>query len=209
MNAPARTPNVVLSADLNTFFREQVEAAMHKRGFDATDAAGLYLVELLADYAKPAPLTEQTLNRPLTLLLDEALQCAGLERFERLRSLGDGVLYVSGFFGDHLENKGIELGYVAMLGATAYDSAARMLRTAGSSAGGDGAPDVFSELANKFEMFVDLLGDIAGSLLATSSSSDRGLLKLYERWLRTGSESLAQTLTSKGMVPVRGCGGIQ
>jgi len=28
------------------------------------------------------------------------------ERFERLRSLGDGVLYTSGFFADHLSTRG-------------------------------------------------------------------------------------------------------
>ena len=31
--------------------------------------------------------------------------------------------------------------------------------------------------------------------------SPRGLLKVYERWLKTGSERLASALTSRGVVP--------
>jgi len=94
------------------------------------------LAGLLADYAKPDRLEAEALDRPLTLLLDEALHTAGRERFERLRSLGDGVLYTSGFFADHLSTRGVELRYVRALGARAYDSAAAMLRqSAGDGSG--------------------------------------------------------------------------
>lgn len=208
MNSSNNSPRLALCADLNGFFRDLVEDTMQKSGYRATDAAGMYVAELLADYARPDELGEEALCRPLTLLLDEAQRATGLERFERLRSLGDSVLYVSGFFGDHLENRGVELSYVAMLGATAYENAAAMLRAAGQNTGGEGAPDVFTELGDKFQMFVDLLSDVAGTLLARSATSDRALLKMYERWQRTGSGALAQVLTSHGMVPARPNGAV-
>jgi hypothetical protein len=139
-------------------------------------------------------------------LLDEALQTAGQERFERLRTLGDGVLYVSGFFSEHLETRGVAPTYISALGSRAYGSAAAMLR---QNAADSGAPDLFNELADKFRMFVDLLADVAEALSVRSARSASATVKLYERWLKTGSASLAEELTARGLVPLRGTGSIQ
>jgi len=40
------------------------------------------------------------------------------------------------------------------------------------------------------------------------TQTSRGLLKVYERWLKTGSDRLANALTSRGVVPTRGTRGI-
>jgi len=140
-------------------------------------------------------------------LLVEAMQSVGKERFERLRTLGDGVLFVSGFFGDHLQTRGVELGYVSSVGARAYEGAASMLRRGASLPTARGsAPDLFGELADKFPMFVDLLNGMADALLARSVHGERGLIKLYERWLKTGSPLLADALAARGMAATRGDG---
>ncbi len=196
-------PHIDLSANIAEFFSDVVETAITNRGYEATDAATRYVVALLVDYTRPDQLGEETLKRPLTLLLDEALSAEGHERFERLRTLGDGVLYVSGFFGEHLSNRGVASGYVSTLGARAYDSAAAMLRR-GSAEGN--APDVFRELAEKFRMFVRLITDVADDLNVRSARTEGALVKLYERWLRTGSDTLADALAVKGFVPAGGSG---
>jgi hypothetical protein len=36
----------------------------------------------------------------------------------------------------------------------------------------------------------------------------RGLVKAYERWLKTGSDRLASALTSRGLMPTRGGRGV-
>jgi hypothetical protein len=196
-------PAIELTANVADFFGAVVNEAIRARSYEATDTSTAYLIALLVDYTRPDQLGEETLSRPLTLLLDEALQAAGHERFERLRSLGDGVLYVSGFFGEHLEQRGVAPTYVNSLGACAYENAAAMLR---SGASDGGAPDLFVELAEKFRMFVSLLGDVADVLRARSARSDRAMVRLYERWLRTGSAPLAEALTHRGLVPLRGHG---
>jgi len=132
MNASRR--DIDLASNLESFFQTLVDDAVKTRHFAATDAAEFYLAGLLADYAKPDRLDAETLERPLTLLLDEALHAVGSERFERLRSLGDGVLYTSGFFAEHLSTRGVELRYVRTLGARAYEGAAAMLRQGGMAA---------------------------------------------------------------------------
>lgn len=195
-------PTIDLASDVSAFFGPVVAEAIRARGYDATDAAEAYLVALLADYTKPGQLGEETLSRPLTLLLDEAMQSSGPERFERLRVLGDGVLYVSGFFGEHLETRGVEAGYMSTLGACAYENASAMLRRSKSA----GSTDLFGELAEKFRMFVALVADVAESLRARSARTDGAMVKLYERWLKTGSATLGDALLARGMVPVRGSG---
>jgi hypothetical protein len=198
-------PAIDLASDLSDFFGEVVVEAIRDHGYEATAAAEHYVVALLADYARPNQLSGETLCRPLTLLLAEALQTSGPERFARLRSLGDGVLYVSGFFGEHLEMRGVELGYVSSVGARAYESAGSLLRRAGAQSDG-GAPDLFRELSQNFSMFVRLLGHVADNLFASSARTPTAVLKLYERWLRSGSRDLADALVARGMMPKRGDG---
>jgi hypothetical protein len=132
----------------------------------------------------------------------------GRERFERLRVLGDAVLYTSGFFFDHLRTRGVHLAYVSSLGARAYDGAASMLRHAGSGEGVR-APELFEELAHNFTPFTEVLATLSSGLLARSApGSASGALRLYERWLETGSSELARALMSRGISPVRGHGGV-
>jgi hypothetical protein len=118
--------------------------------------------------------------------------------------LGDGVLYVSGFFAPHLETRGVEVRYVTSLGARAYDGAGKMLRGAAS----EGAPDLFFELAANFERFADLLSAVADRLSLSATPSRSRVLNLYERWLKTGSEALGSELMEHGVLPVRGAGGL-
>ncbi len=143
-----------------------------------------------------------TLSRPLTLLLYEARSASGLERFERLRTLGDGVLYVAGFFRDHITNRGVELGYVTALGAQAYGGVSQMLQRPTEPADG---PDIFRELSENFDEFAELLFEIGEVFqVQAAASTPRATVQLYERWLRTGSAAIQRALHERGIVPLRG-----
>jgi hypothetical protein len=210
---------IVAARSVSSFFFEVVEDSIRVRGVEATDGATHYLVELLADYAHPDHRAGETLERPLTLLLDEAVKEADpAERFERLRSIGDGVLYGCGFFGDHFDARGIDPKYLHGLGSRAYGTASSMLRRGSdgmspASPGrgrklGDTGRDLFAELADNFAVFVEVVSDVADTTVAMSAETARGLLKVYERWLKTGSGRLANALTSRGVMPTRGPKGV-
>jgi hypothetical protein len=197
---------IVASHSISGFFHEAVEDAIKTRRVEVTDGATTYLVSLLSDFARPDTRAEETMERPLSFLLDEALHTAAPgERFERLRSLGDGVLYACGFFGDHFEARGVDQKYLIAIGTTAYGAASAMMRVPVSDE--KRKIDIFGELADKFTCFVGVVAEVADVTIAKGSAGSRGLLKLYERWLKTGSESLAQALTEKGLVPTRGVKG--
>jgi hypothetical protein len=197
--------SIDLTADLRGFFGEAVASAAENRDTPASDATLLYLAGLLADYGKPQTLERKVLTRPFTLLLQEALESLGPERFNRLRCLGDDVLYVTGFFGGHLERRGVPLAFVRGLGSRAYDEAANILRAAGPDSS---SPDVFGELSTNFGAFVDIVSEVADGINARSARSTRDMLDVYERWLKTGSETLGNALCSWGVVPRRASGGL-
>jgi hypothetical protein len=200
-------PSIAIAPNITQFFQEVISDAIRVRHVEATDAAASYLVALLAGYAHPDEATGSTFNRPLTFLLHDAMEASGAERFRRLRSLGDHALYALGFFGGHIEQKGIDRGYVSSVGSSAYSHAAAMLRLKAQRERTRGAPDVLSELAAKFDRFAEVLSDVAEGTLACSARDERSVVKLYERWLKTGSSRLAEELGSRGIVPTRGSGG--
>jgi hypothetical protein len=200
---------IALERSVGGFFQEVVGEAVRTRQVDATDQAMSYLVALLTDFAHPDPVRGDTFERPLAFLLHEAMHTAGAERFQRLRALGDGVLYLTGFFGDHIETRGVDLAYVTNVGATAYRGAATMLRRPIGEVSQQGGEDnVFAELSTKFEQFVEVITVVAETTLAQQAKSELGVLKLYERWLRSGSATLARELGARGLGPVRSAGGL-
>ena len=80
----------------------------------------------------------------------------------------------------------MDLDYYISLGGYAYSRLASH---------DDAFADVFGELAEKFVPVVDVLSDISDR----SRSSNRDVLRLYERWLRTGSERDRLLLAEKGL----------
>lgn len=196
--------SIVAAVSVSDFFAEAVNDAMRSRGVQASDGARSYVVGLLSDLAKPGSPIERTLERPLTLLLDEALHTPDVgERFDRLRTLGDGVLYSSGFFADHFEARGVDPSYVIGIGRTAYDSASSLIVS------GPEPLDIFKELSQHFARFVEVIGEVANATIARGVATSKGLIKLYERWLKTRSNKLGEALASHGFVTAgAGRGGV-
>jgi hypothetical protein len=183
-----------LGTKVDGFFREIVENAAEQESVESTDLGLAYVTSLLAGYVRLTPEDRQLLGESLTLALHRAVLAQGAERFERLRSVGDAVLYASGFFAEHLSARGVSLPYVRGLGARAYGLAATSLV---------GARDLFQELADRFDNYSRLLGAVSDAMAASSAASTpAGTLRLYERWLRTGSPAAAEALIERGLLPV-------
>ena len=117
-------------------------------------------------------------------------RAAGVEQRARLRSLGDLSLFVSGFFSDSLNRKPVDVDYYVSMGEYAYGSLSRFEEASLAS--------IFGELASKFCSMADVLADVSERSALTSNAD---LLRLYERWLRTGSRRDSQLLVEKGIVP--------
>jgi hypothetical protein len=173
------------------YFRELVESALDHQRVKVGHAISFYLVNLLCGYVRidegsPAPLDEE----PLALRLARALESAGAEQRAHLRRLGDVSLFVSGFFSDSLNRRVVDVDYYVSMGEYAYASLSRQESEAVAA--------VFAELSDRFQRLVDVLTEVSEHSALTSNGD---LLRLYERWLRTGSRRTGQKLVERGIVP--------
>jgi|SRR5688572_26775414 len=175
------------------YFRELVESAMQNQHLAARELTSFYVVNLLAAFVhlerSPAAGDE-----PLGMLLVKALQSGGTVQRDGLRKVGDVSLFVSGFFSDSLKRGLVDVDYYIQIGGRAYGSLAR--RDAALA-------EVFDELAAKFAAFVDVLGEVSERTALTSNAD---LLRLYEKWLRTGSRRSGDLLATRGIVPTNPSG---
>lgn len=200
----SKLPNIAISPSVAEYFCSVVDDALRSRNVQASPAASQYVVGVLCDFARPSEDADSPFSKPLTFQLRDALEAPFAERFRRLRALGDGVLYAVGFFGGHIELRGIDRKYVMHVGSSAYQNAAAMLQAPGRGP----KFGVLEELAVKFDEFVDVLTEVAEGALAMGARDERGIVKLYERWLRTGSSRIAEELGARGIIPTRAVEGL-
>jgi hypothetical protein len=174
------------------YFKELVESALTRQHLRANDLTSYYLVDLLCRFMRPdrrIPFYDDT-SEPLALRLRRALESGGMEQRARLRNLGDFSLFTSGFFSDSLNRRCVDVDYYVSMGEYAYGSLSRRDT--------DALGAVFTELARKFVGYMDVLADISER---TAASGSTDVLRLYERWLRTGSARDGQRLVDQGLVP--------
>jgi len=186
---------------LPEFFRARMEEAQRKHRINLREVTQFYVVNLLSEFLDSKRLylqrDEGIAEEPLALIYGRAAAAQNsLEQFRLFKELGDKSLYVSGFFGDSLKGKVVDIDYYIAMGENAYRYVWSLSRDRHQ---GDLFQEVFGELSEKFVSLVDLLSAVSES---TEMTSDRDLLRLYERWLATKSERLSHKLKENGILPV-------
>jgi hypothetical protein len=174
------------------FFKEQVEAACQRQNLRAQPLTSYYVVSLLSEFthlgASPAG-EAMASNEALGIKLARALQTGGSKQRAGLKQVGDVSLFISGFFSDSLRRSLVDVDYYVSLGGYAYGSL---------GASGDVLSPAYAELADKFVAFVDVLSEVSER---TSLTNHTDLLRLYEKWVRTGSRRNGELLAEQGIVP--------
>ena len=189
---------ILSSQSVRDFFRDLLARAIENQRARVQPFTELYLVNLLHEFLASEALYVQGEDgtwqqKPLAFLLKEALEESGPGRVRMLRRLGDTSLFISGFFPDSLTRRSslVDVDYYIAMGGRAYDAVARHAMES----------SLWEELSDKFRLLVDLLNEVSEQTLATN---DAGVLRLYERWLKTGSDRLASTLLQRGVFPRKG-----
>ncbi|HEX9289859.1 MAG TPA: hypothetical protein VF904_10065 [Anaeromyxobacteraceae bacterium] len=190
---------ILVGKSAQEFFKDLVSDALAHRRLRIQEATEFYLVNLLAQYLEREALFggNDVQPEPLALILKAALEGDREARWRNLKRLGDTSLFVSGFFGDSIARSLVDVDYYIAMGERAYDA------LSGEPRGPSGAQELFGELAGRFPQFVDLFAEIAE---LSELRSNRGLLRLYERFLLTGSERVAQRLRERGVALFAGPG---
>jgi hypothetical protein len=173
------------------YFKELVESALARQHVEAGDLTAYYLVNLLCQFVRPESRSGSSLDEEaLAFRLTRAMQTGGSQQRAQLRSLGDFSLFMSGFFCDSFRRRTVDVDYYVSMGEYAYGSLSRRDE--------DAFAEVFGELARKFVGYMDVLADVSERTNVTSSAD---LLRLYEKWLRTGSSRDGRKLVDSGIVP--------
>lgn len=118
------------------------------------------------------------------------------QRTLTLQRIGDVALFVSGFFIESLAAKAVDIDYYVYMGESAYGSLSEEVR---GTFRGNAFGEVYKELANKFQILIDVLNEVRDSALR---GSDINLLRTYEIWLKTGSPHAEKLLRDQGIVPI-------
>jgi len=189
---------ILSSQSVRDFFRDLLARAIENQKASVQPFTELYVANLLHEFLASEALYVQAEDgswqqKPLAFLLKDALEEAGPARVRLLKRLGDTSLFISGFFPDSLSRRSslVDVDYYIAMGGRAYDAVAR--HAMGSS--------LWEELSDKFRLLVDLLNEVSERTLA---SNDAGLLRIYQRWLKTGSDRLANALVRQGLIPRKG-----
>lgn len=183
----ARTVQIETAPPME-FFKEAVDDAISRQQVTSSAETACYLTQLLDRFVRPGTLYSEAgvaPDQPLAVVFCQALRSEGRQRFLRLKLTGDVALFVSGFFAS--SRKLVSADYYGRLGGQAYTTLSHEHHFLN---------ELFAELAVKFARFADVLSEVSAQWLLTD---DRDLLRLYERWLQTGSERSARLLREQGV----------
>lgn len=180
------------------FFSSKVKFALQQQGVTVSGEVEFYLVQLLNRFAVSKNYFQATDEgkvefRALALKLYDAVFDSPEKRFYHLKSLGDTALYHAGVFYDGLYNQAVGVDYYISMGGQAYQSLANLTTSNERT-----LADLFAELSERFPKLVEIL---KLSSETETGSSDNDILKLLDRYQKTGSEKAKQLLKEKGISP--------
>ena len=189
-------------SSLKEFFRDALHDALAHQRVAVEGETEHYVVNLLTLFSDADALFERDADgqnrqrlKPLALMLGEAMEAPTPEaRFRALQRLGDVSLFIAGFFSAGFARKLVDIDYHIAMGGRAYGTLAENC----SPARGRTIRQVFGELAAKFTPMVDALNEISET---SYQHSDRDRLRLYELWVKTGSERSRKLLRKLGVEP--------
>lgn len=193
-HAKKLVPDLVTTS--KEYFDEAVGSALRERKVQTTNRVKSYLVDLLDFYLFAGNLFEEspeTGKKKTETLAEMYLRAANAEptlRAEILKRLGDTSLYISGFFGESLKRKVVDIDYYAEIGGSAYGSLAQMISD-------DAAAQVYLDFSGRFLDYVEVLTYISERSFVVSQDD---LLRLYDRYVLTGSPQAQEELSAKGLL---------
>ena len=185
----------VLASPQEYFHNLLLEAAQHIKE-PLSEIIHVYLVNLLSQFLRSSDLFEidkatgQKTTGTLAELYLKATSDPNKTRTDLLKRLGDISLYIGGFFGDSLNRKLIDIDYYAKMGESAYHTLSQNIKETELRL-------LYKTLSQKMMPYIDLLSFISHK---TSLQKNADVLRLYERYLRTGSQIAKEELHRLGIV---------
>lgn len=180
------------------YFTQMVRDAFEDRQIKTFPLAQNYLVGVLEFHLVTDNLFDEVDSsgrKTKSTLAESFLKASSSEpatRVELLKKLADRSLYVSGFFGDSLQRKIVDVDYYADMGGTAYAALADCVRE-------DTFSKLYREYAKRFLEFAEVLNHISSK---AHLRDEQNIMRLFESYTLTGSEIAREKLLEKGLIAV-------
>jgi hypothetical protein len=175
--------------NLFDYFRDCVEDARAEDTVELTDETALYVATLLSERARTDRVAPQA--DTFAELHARASQLRPAEQAKTYRELGDKALYDLGYFSEHLKRGTVSLDYYQAMGASAYQRVDQVLKRWFADAFGP----LFSELSGQFLDCVRVVSAVRQAHHGADSVD-----AMYDEWVATGSEDLANRLRKRGLI---------
>lgn len=178
-------------------FSEVIQEACQERQIKTHPQVEAYLVQILKHYLVSRnfhqPIQEDSTEKPPETFAEMYLVAMNAEspkNKELMRTVADKALYLTGFFADSLQKKVVDIDYYTELGSAAYYNLSVWTKE-------DTLSSVYTTFSKRFNDFVDVLNYVSEKSLI---QADPNIVKLYDRYLRTGSELAREKLNELGVV---------
>ncbi len=177
-------------------FTEVLQEACKQRKIKSFPLMDTYLIHLLKHYLDSknlfTPFRDDAAEKPPETLAEMyllAVNSQSPKNREIMKILADRTLYLSGFFGDSLHRKVIDIDYYADIGSAAYSNLAAWTKE-------DTVSSIYKTFSMRFFDYVEILSYISEK---SSIQTDQNVLRLYERYIKTGSAQAREKLTAMGI----------
>lgn len=180
-------------------FSEALKEALEQRKVKSYPHLETYLIHMLKHYLDSRNLFtphsthgENNENPPETLaeMYLIAMNSENSRKKEIMKTLADRSLYLAGFFGDSLQKKLVDIDYYSEMGSAAYFNLSTWTKE-------DHLSEVYKTFSKRFIEFVEVLSYMSEK---SAVQADQNVLRLYDLYLKTGSEMAREKLNQLGIV---------
>ena len=180
----------------NEFFRNKITSASTDLSIFLGEDVEFYLVNLLCDFIDPNNFKMgklDLLDTPLALIYKQAVEASPQMQVTVYKKLGDLSLYVAGYFYSSLQNKTVGPKYYISMGSSAYSKISSIMEIRHQE---KHFTEMYSKLSAEFTQLVKVITRVSKELPIESNN----LLRIYEKWCTTQSQTLKAFLMNEGVV---------
>lgn len=170
-------------------FSEALKEALEQRKVRSFPHLETYLVHMLKHYLDSRNLFNEDAPQTLAEMYLVAMNSETTRKKEIMKTLADRSLYLAGFFGDSLQKKLVDIDYYSEMGSAAYFNLANWTKE-------DHLSEVYKTFSKRFIEFVEVLSYMSEK---SAVQADQNVLRLYDKYLKTGSEMAREKLTQMGI----------
>lgn len=189
----SQNETILIGLSMAELFSPLIGEATKKVGFELQESSHAYILSFLERClftsslvgvgGKEEPMVAEALLK--------ALQEEKVSKKQReLQSLGEAILFKSGFFAGSFKRKIIGIDYYIDMGSVAYGNLYESSKD-----------PVHEDLSSRFSGYVDLFAEVGHHV---NFNDQEGVLTLFDRYLDGGSASAGAKLIELGVFPTQG-----